>query len=456
MNGVHEVGGSNPLAPTTRPNGHQNADSGRRFVYPDLLRGYMVRRIIVMMLAIVFATAGWVVPSRAEESTAQCFVETGFCIDGRIREYWNQQGGLRVFGYPIGPQATIRVEGKSLIAQPFERNRLELHPENARPYDVLLGRLGADRLGQQGRDWYAFPKSGTADCKTFEATQHAVCGRIWQVWRQYGLEMDGQPGISEAESLALFGLPLSGVQTERLGDGNEYQVQWFERARFEIHPENAAPYDILFGLLGNETRDHVPATAPSDLPILGAPSGTVGEAIRVLAPRAAANGYSYDDVKNIVEAYQRVGNSVGIDWFLAIAQMAHETGYLTSYWSARPQRNPAGLGVEGRSSVTDPGQPGWVYNTQRKMWEKGLSFNSWEDEAVPAHLGRLLAYALKDEQATPEQKALIDKALGYRPLPAALRGVAPTVVGLNGRWAFPGTTYGQRILEVMMKLRAVP
>ncbi len=416
----------------------------------------MVRRFVVILMMCLVGLTRMATPSHAAETSGQCFVETGFCIDGRIREYWQAQGGLRVFGYPIGPQATVRIEGKSFTAQSFERNRLELHPENARPYDVLLGRLGADRLAQQGRDWYQFPKSATAECKTFDQTQHAVCGRIWQVWRQYGLEMDGQAGISEAESLALFGLPLSGLQTERLSDGNEYQVQWFERARFELHPENAAPYDVLFGLLGNETRDHVPATPPADLPIIGAPSGTVSEAIRVLAPRAALNGYSYDDVKNIVEAYQRVGNSVGVDWFLAIAQMAHETGYLTSYWSARPQRNPAGLGVEGKNSASDPGEPGWVYNTQRNIWEKGLSFATWEDDAVPAHIGRMLAYALKDDQATPEQKALIDRALAIRPLPAFLRGSAQTIVGLNGRWAFPGTTYGQRILEVMMKLRAVP
>jgi hypothetical protein len=29
-------------------------------------------------------------------------------------------------------------------------------------------------------------------------------------------------------------------------------VQWFERARFELHPENQPPYNVLFGLLGNE------------------------------------------------------------------------------------------------------------------------------------------------------------------------------------------------------------
>jgi hypothetical protein len=343
-----------------------------------------------------------------------------------------------------------------LTMQQFERNRLELHPNNAAPYDVQLGRLGADRLQQQGRDWFTFPKASGTGCKVFAQTGHAVCGRFLTMWQRYGLSLDGKKGVSESESLALFGLPLSGVMTERLSDGKEYQVQWFERARFELHPENTDPYDVLFGLLGNEMRDYVPGTPLTDAPILGTASGTVAEAVRVLAPRAAANGYAYDDVVSIVKAYEQVGSSVGVDWFLAIAQMAHETGYMTSFWSARPQRNPAGLGVEGRSSTTDPNQPGWVFNSQRNMWEKGLSFASWEEEAIPAHIGRMLAYALRDDQATPAQKAMIDKALAYRALPANLRGVAPTIVGLNGRWAYPGTTYGQRILAVMLRLRQAP
>src|SRR5690242_20841576 len=90
----------------------------------------------------------------------RCFSETGFCIDGRIREFWEQNGGLPVFGLPVTPQQQDTIEGKALQVQWFERNRLELHPENARPYDVLLGRLGADRLAQQGRDPFTFAKSG--------------------------------------------------------------------------------------------------------------------------------------------------------------------------------------------------------------------------------------------------------------------------------------------------------
>lgn len=415
----------------------------------------MVRHLLVILIMVGMLCS--TVPVARAQSSERCFTETGYCIRGRIREYWEAQGGLRVFGLPIGSQVEVTIEGKTLTVQRFERNRLELHPYNAAPYDVQLGRLGADRLQQQGRDWFTFAKtSAGGDCKVFAQTGHTVCGRFLTMWKRYGLSLDGQKGVSESESLALFGLPLSGVLTERLSDGKEYQVQWFERARFELHPENTDPYDVLFGLLGNEMRDFVPVAPPTDAPILGMPSGTVVEAVQVLAPRAAANGYSYDDVLSIIKAYEQVGTSVGVDWFLAVAQMAHETGYMTSFWSARPQRNPAGLGVEGKSSATDPNQPGWAFNTQRNMWEKGLSFASWEEEAIPAHIGRLLAYALRDDQATPAQKALIDKALAYRALPSNLRGVAPTIIGLNGRWAFPGTLYGQRILAVMLRLRQAP
>jgi hypothetical protein len=111
-----------------------------------------------MLMAVVALAA--LAPAGVSAQTAQrCFSETGFCIEGRIREFWEQNGGLPVFGYPTGPQQQELIEGKPFQVQWFERNRLELHPENARPYDVLLGRLGADRLAQQGRDPFTFPKS---------------------------------------------------------------------------------------------------------------------------------------------------------------------------------------------------------------------------------------------------------------------------------------------------------
>src|SRR5262252_2965171 len=129
--------------------------------------------LIFVIGALLLAAA----PQGAGAQTDQrCFPETGQCIDGRIREFWEQNGGLPVFGFPISPQHEESIEGRPVQAQWFERNRLELHPENARPYDVLLGRLGADRLQQQGRDWFTFPKSGAQNgCRFFPETGHNVC-----------------------------------------------------------------------------------------------------------------------------------------------------------------------------------------------------------------------------------------------------------------------------------------
>ncbi|NWJ46085.1 MAG: hypothetical protein HXX08_09425 [Chloroflexi bacterium] len=185
-----------------------------------------------------------------------CFVETNQCISGRIREFWEQNGGLPVFGFATTPQRLETVEGQNFQAQWFERTRLELHPENQRPYDVLLGRLGDDRLKQQQRDWTAFPKATSpgSNCLYFAETGHRVCDQILKAFRNNGLEFDGQAGKSLAESIALFGLPLSEPLTETFPDGKVFISQWFERARFEIHPENQPPYDVLLGLLGNEIK----------------------------------------------------------------------------------------------------------------------------------------------------------------------------------------------------------
>ncbi|MGQ9826579.1 MAG: lamin tail domain-containing protein [Roseiflexus sp.] len=218
----------------------------------------------IWIIALVFMAS--VVPTGTAQTAERCFPETGFCISGRIREFWEQNGGLPVFGYPKGPQQEMQIEGKLLQAQQFERNRLELHPENARPYDVLLGRLGADRLAQLGRDPFSFPTSTPQPgCRYFPETQHNVCGDILNAWRANGLEFDGRRGKSEAETIALFGLPLSDVVTEEI-EGRIYQVQWFERARFELHPENQPPYNVLLGLLGNEIIAQPAPPTPRPLP----------------------------------------------------------------------------------------------------------------------------------------------------------------------------------------------
>jgi len=59
----------------------------------------------------------------------------------------------------------------------------------------------------------------------------------------------------------LFGLPITEPFEETI-NGEAFQVQWFERARFEWHPGNVDPYRVLLGRLGAEVQP-VPAPTPS-------------------------------------------------------------------------------------------------------------------------------------------------------------------------------------------------
>lgn len=208
--------------------------------------------VIIMTCWLAFAPSAAGGVAHAQQDDARCFPETGYCISGRIRDFWEQNDGLTVFGYPITEQYQEIIEGQPVQVQWFERNRLELHPEFDPPYDVLLGRLGVDALEQQGVNWFTFDKGEpVTGCRYFAETEHTVCDDFLQAWNSNGLELDGVAGSSEAESLALFGMPISEPRPEIL-DGEEYTVQWFERARFELHPENLPPYNVLFGLLGKE------------------------------------------------------------------------------------------------------------------------------------------------------------------------------------------------------------
>jgi hypothetical protein len=80
----------------------------------------------------------------------QChtFRETGRTLCGKFLQYWQQNGGLRLFGYPISnPFLEVSaLDGKEYTVQYFERAVFEHHPEQKAPYDVLLSHLGALRF----------------------------------------------------------------------------------------------------------------------------------------------------------------------------------------------------------------------------------------------------------------------------------------------------------------------
>lgn len=96
---------------------------------------------------------------------------------------------------------------------------------------MLLGRLGDERLRQQGRGWRAFPKADPNAANYFAETGHPIAHvPFWRYWNGNGLEFDGLRRFSQAESLALWDLPLSEPRMETNASGDRVLTQWFERA----------------------------------------------------------------------------------------------------------------------------------------------------------------------------------------------------------------------------------
>lgn len=182
------------------------------------------------------------------------FSETGHILAGSFKDYWLKNGGLPVFGFPLTePLQELKSDGRYYIVQYFERIRLEYHPENkGTPYEVLMGLLGRSDAHDQGLDGredfqpVAKPAPLPANCAYFAETGHTLCGEFYYYWLSHGLDL-GEPGFGLRESLALFGYPISEPFKDTYSG---MVVQYFERAKFEYHPENTGTaYEVLLGRL---------------------------------------------------------------------------------------------------------------------------------------------------------------------------------------------------------------
>ncbi len=168
-------------------------------------------------------------------------------IPAVFKGYWDGAGGLPQFGYPQTEafREVSRSDGKVYLVQYFERNRFEYHPEYAgTPYAILLGLLGndltADRRAHGEGPFNPVPDSALASQRYFPATGHILRNSFLRYWDANG-------------GLAIYGYPISEEFSEvNPENGQTYVVQYFERNRFEWHPENlGTPYEVLLGLLGN-------------------------------------------------------------------------------------------------------------------------------------------------------------------------------------------------------------
>lgn len=120
--------------------------------------------------------------------------------------------------------------------------------------------------------------------------------------------------------------------------------------------------------------------------------------------------------------YLIMGDAYGIRGDIAFAQAIHETNYFRFTGDVDTnQNNFAGIGATGKGT-------------------QGASFDTPRD-GVLAHIQHLYAYA--STACLPNKYPLVDPRFNL-----VQRGSATTWVALNGKWAVPGTTYGQSVLNL--------
>jgi predicted SnoaL-like aldol condensation-catalyzing enzyme len=199
-------------------------------------------QLTAVVVTLMVATMQPLVPAYAQRPECQTFAETNKQVCEVFLTYWRGNGGLAQQGYPLTGEfkEVSEVDGKAYTVQYFERAVFELHPENQHPYNVLLSLLGTMRYEQKypGGARELPPDPGSAAGLTFPETGKEIRGEFLDYWQKNG-------------GLAQQGYPITNRIMEKSElDGKEYVVQYFERAVFELHPENQSPHNVLLSQLG--------------------------------------------------------------------------------------------------------------------------------------------------------------------------------------------------------------
>jgi len=200
----------------------------------------------------------------AQEPERRFFPESGQTVAGVFLQFFDRHGGLDIFGPPISGELVedgVRV-------QYFRNLRLELHPENPRPYRVQPGLLG-DLLGkpQAPIPSALIPLAGNPTERYYPQTGHTIKQGFLTFFDYYG-------------GLDLFGYPISEMIVE--ADGRV--VQWFQKAQLEWRPNQTggqirlAPLGEVFYNQKYSSVAQTPTDAPESAPVqafgldIGAPA----------------------------------------------------------------------------------------------------------------------------------------------------------------------------------------
>jgi hypothetical protein len=242
------------------------------------------------------------------------FPETGHNVGMPLKRFFDTYGGVATFGPPL-TELVVAADGAQV--QYFERARFEYRPGAPAEARVSLSRLGA--IVSAGRTDPAFQwlAASPDPARTFfPESGHTIGGAFGWFWQSRG-------------GLPVFGFPISEELREAdPATGQELLVQYFERARFEYHPDKAGtPDEVQLSPLGRQVLQQDPAALAATAP--ARPIELLGE---------ASTGFpasSRERVTNISRATAMVDGFVvpaGAEFsFISVGDFSEANGFVEGY-----------------------------------------------------------------------------------------------------------------------------
>lgn len=178
------------------------------------------------------------------------FAATGHSLNFGFKAYWERNGGIQQFGYPISEEfPEAGADGLIRTVQYFERARFEYHLDllATTPDGVELGMLGREMaIGHEQHPAFVPVGADAAmgDRQFFAATGHTLGGQFADYWQANG-------------DLAHFGYPISEEFPEIGADGVSRTVQYFERYRFEYRADTQRVELSLLGVQDAQSRGYL-------------------------------------------------------------------------------------------------------------------------------------------------------------------------------------------------------
>lgn len=205
----------------------------------------------ILILAILAgAMPGLAQSGDVEPKRTRYFSETGHTVAGYfLKTYESVTDPVLIFGYPI--TEAFQDQASNRIIQYFERARFELVPENPPELRVEISPLG--RLIYPKSPNRSTP-SNLPGCRYIPETGVNLCYDFLDFYTTHG-------------GAALFGYPIADYEEV---DGRI--VQYFQRARFEYHPQQPDGERVrltnlgmlYFSLMGENPIRLLPVTPPLD------------------------------------------------------------------------------------------------------------------------------------------------------------------------------------------------